>query len=98
MAIRPTLCPSFIAQIDPRPHPRPRPRPSFTKQASDSSQDAVLLGVVRVVFAGYLENGWEGSCVGIDPVAYPLRDLRDFSTACSQEARETRKRLSAHVD
>ena len=37
----------------------------FSEQSADTAEDAVLLGIVGVVFAGYLEDGREGGCVGV---------------------------------
>jgi hypothetical protein len=53
-------------------------RPSallLAKQPPDTAQDAVLLGVVGVVFTGDLEEGGEGGGVAIDPVSYSIGDM-----------------------
>jgi len=47
----------------------------LAKQTTDSPQHAVLLRVVRVVFARNLEERWECGSVGIDPVSYPVGNM-----------------------
>lgn len=53
----------------------PTYRSLFSEQTAHPPQDAVLLRVVRVVFAGYFKDGWEGSGVRIDAMAYAVGDL-----------------------
>lgn len=53
----------------------PAYRSLFSEQTAHPPQDAVLLRVVRVVFAGYFKDGREGSGVGIDAMAYAVGDL-----------------------
>lgn len=48
---------------------------SLPEQSSDSPEDAVLLGIIRVVFAGNLEDGRKGCRVSIKSMAYPVRNL-----------------------
>lgn len=47
----------------------------LSKEPPDPLQHAVLLGVVRVVLGGNLEQGRESGGVCIDPVAYPFGNL-----------------------
>jgi hypothetical protein len=47
----------------------------LAKQPANSPQDAVFLRVIWVVFAWDFEDGGERSCVGIDPMAYPVSNL-----------------------
>lgn len=47
----------------------------LAKQAADSPQHAVLLGVVGVIFAGDLEDGWECRRVCVDSVPNSVSNL-----------------------
>jgi hypothetical protein len=47
----------------------------FSKQPTHPPQDAVLLWVIRVVFARDFENRRECLRVCIDPMPYPVRNL-----------------------
>ena len=49
--------------------------PLLAEQPADSPQNAVLLGVVWMVFAWNLEDGGESSSVGVNPVSYPVCNL-----------------------
>lgn len=57
------------------PNTPPTSSPLFPKESSHPSQNAVLLGVVRVVLARDLEQRREGGRVRIDAVTDALRDL-----------------------
>lgn len=47
----------------------------LSKHAADTLEDTVLLGVVRVVFAGDFEDGGEGIGEGVYTVTNALCDL-----------------------
>lgn len=48
----------------------------LSKQTTHPSQNTVLLGIIRMIFAWNLEDRGEGSGVGIDSVSYPVGNLR----------------------
>lgn len=56
-------------------HKHSTARSLFAKQPTHPPQDAVLLRIIGVVFAGYFKDSWEGGGVGVDAVAYAVSDL-----------------------
>lgn len=50
----------------------------LSKQTSHPLQHAILIGIVRVVFAGDLEDRGERIAEGIDAIANTLCDLVDL--------------------
>lgn len=67
----------------------PQLAPSLAKQSPHPPQHAVLLRVVRVVFAWDLEDGGKGSRVRVNAVADLVGDLGRESVVSSHTHRQT---------
>lgn len=55
--------------------------PLLPKEPAHSSQHTVLLGVIRVILAGYLKKGRESSRISIDSMSYPFGDLQLYQNS-----------------
>jgi hypothetical protein len=70
---------------------------SLSEESSHTLEDTVLLGVIRVIFAGDFEDGREGVGEGIDAMADALSDLLNLRLDMMRQKILLRDSRGTHV-